>query len=617
MAEASAAAGMRRQGAGVPEEILNNLDRVLSRAIEIDRQALVVSARDRVNFLRQLARGIYQWVELTSQRTGFSGSLDAEIRRARRRRFDAMIKIKLQIHRMAKSTIQVEDRLILIEIDTLTLGCDIATALKSTGPGKENLPKRRRRVYFGKADALARKAMALADAHDPERLYPGIVGMLARIFRRCEDRARARALIEDGLARCAGQPAGNVHLALWMLLLKESSSRAEELDIARRIVALLEEVPTPVYSVERAGYLTYVIDTLFDTVAGLALSSEAAAHRGAAYLSRRLASWCTTSYVDEDHVPIAHIFIAAGRAIVLIEQHGDVNVHSFPVGIDPLMDFARLSMHPPNDEITGPRNVRRQLSEELQPVLAVLGQYSKIRINPLRFATWIPWTGLKYTGDALGANRDIAWFNPFPPRPVVDSGRSISVEQPEGMVLVVDEATELAAGIVRVFAREPNAVITFNSRDVAKGLTAEQLQEACRDKVGLVMFCHASSDLYDYAEAGICTFAEDSGCSTRLTLRELAGLNLQHLRWAAAIACESGRPNTYLPATSVAHALVSAGVNTVVGTLWQITARITGPRLLRALLAQLNRQPDDLCAAFRTIQRQNPSEMLPLMLVAR
>lgn len=302
---------------------------------------------------------------------------------------------------------------------------------------------------------------------------------------------------------------------------------------------------------------------------------------------------------------------------MLIEQHGDVNVHSFPVGIDPLMDFAQLSRHPPNDEITEPRKVRRQLSEELQPVLAVLGQYSQIRINPLRFATWIPWTGLKYTGETLGTNRDIAWLNPFPPRPVLDSGRSTSAEQPEGIVLVVDEATELAAGTVRMFAREPNTVITFDSRDVAKGLTAQQLQEACRDKAGLVMFCHASSDLYDYAKAGICIFADDSGCSTRLTLRELAGLNLHHLLWAVAIACESGRPNTYLPATSVAHALVSAGVSTVVGTLWEITARTTGPRLLNALLTQLNQQPDDLLAAFRTIQRQNPSEMLPLMLVAR
>ncbi|MVU81347.1 CHAT domain-containing protein [Nocardia sp. ET3-3] len=615
LAERTAAASRRRQGAGRPDAVLDELSVALVRAVELDSQALPVDPRVRVNFLRQLLRGLHQWVELTRPMVGIDRSLDLIIERGRRQRHEAAVAANVQVHKMALRTIRPEDRLLLLEFDALTFDCDVATLLKRTGLGQEELPRARWRKVRNKADMLLAKLDALSDSPDPENLFAAVTGLLVRIYHRSDGgrSRRARRLLDAALARCKEQPVGNVHLGLLMLRLRECETVSEEIEFASRITLLLRDSPAPVFSPERAGYMTYIADEITHAIARLAFSDDPAAHRCAAGLARDMSNWFTIPSV-EDRIPVAHILIADSHAIVLIEHADDVLVHVFPVAIEPLMALAGLSIHPPVDEIDQPRENRQRLSAELRSVLGVIAEYDTIRLNPLRFAAWIPWTALKFNQRTLAEGRDIAWMNPFPQLVAAPSNYTVDDEQPiGGTALVMDDSLGLHDGTVRAFKNAPNSVTVFSSDDRVSRLTPEVLQRACRGKAGLVFFCHASSDLHDYSLAGIPTGTE----SSRLTLREVAELDLRHVRWAAVIACESGRPNSFLPATSVAHALACAGVDVVVGTLWEIGARTTGPKFLKALRRELDRRPDDLAGGFRSIQRDDPTAMMAFSLIAR
>ncbi|MGN2638716.1 CHAT domain-containing protein [Nocardia takedensis] len=615
LAECTTAAGRRRQGAGRPEAVLDELSVALVRAVELDSQALSVDSRVRVNFLRQLLRGLHQWVELTRPMVGIDPSLDRIIERGRRQRHEAAVAANLQVHKMARKTIRPEDRLLLLEFDALTFDCDVATLLKRTGVGREELPRARWRTVRNKADKLLAKLDALSDSPDPENLFAAVTGLLVRIYQSSDGGSsrRARRLLDAALARCQGGPAGYVHLALLMLRIHECETVSEEIEFASRIRLLLRESPAPVFSPERAGYMAYIADEVTSAIARFALSDNPAAHRCAVGLARDMSSWFTIP-IAEDRVPVAHILIADQHAIVLIEHADDVRVRAFPVDIEPVLALASLSIHPPMDEIYQPRENRQRLSAELSPVLGAIAEYDTIRLNPLRIAAWIPWTALKFDQRPLAEGRNIAWMNPFPPAGRASGDRTVDDQQPvDGTALVLDESLDLQPGTLRAFKNAPNSVTVFSSDDPVSRLTPEVLQQACRGKTGLVFFCHASSDVHDYSLAGIHTGLE----SARLTLREVAALDLPHVRWAAVIACESGRQNTFLPATSVAHALACAGVDVVVGTLWEIGARTTGPQFLRALRKELDRRPDDLAEAFRSIQRNEPTAMMAFSLIAR
>lgn len=198
-----------------------------------------------MNFLRQLLRGLHQWVELTRPMVGIDRSLDRIIERGRRQRHDAAVAANVQVHKMARRTIRPEDRLLLLEFDALTFDCDVATLLKRTGLGQEELPRARWRKVRNKADMLLAKLDALSDSPDPENLFAAVTGLLVRNYHQSDGgrSRRARRLLDAALARCEEQPAGNVHLGLLMLRLRECETVSEEIEFASRITLLLRDCP--------------------------------------------------------------------------------------------------------------------------------------------------------------------------------------------------------------------------------------------------------------------------------------------------------------------------------------------------------------------------------------
>ncbi|WP_196054690.1 CHAT domain-containing protein [Nocardia aurantiaca] len=611
LAAALALARDARVGAGVPDVVLTELSTAIEAGDEFTRRLHTeptrVATEVALLFLTEHSRCALQWVEMSYQIIKMDSARDQIIWRYRHHCREVIVGAKILAGKQASATYPTR-RLALLEFEAMLLGCELALALRNRPPDEGALSGRPGRAIRKRAHRLVSRVNALADVDDPNRVFGWSMVAAARALSVCGEEtaaAQARAL--------AWRDAYRDHHLLMNLLMTELDPALPTprlLESVRRLDTILLTQPDPMYSPVRAGYVARVRHHYTGVIAALAERPDELSRQGAAQCVRAMTCWWTRQQHPLQDT-VCHTFVSGTDVVALIEHRGQVEVVTAPLPRATIRQLLEISLKPPTDEVLIFRPLRETLSASLTPILDALAAHDRVRINSLGFTGWIPWETLKYRGGTLIGARGIARFHPH--------HRAIEQREPdptspprvERVCIIADRAVELPAAVSKVFRALPVSLMEFDSESDTAALTIEQIRGAARPGTALVLFCHTRSDVFDYARAGI-----KASASSALGLGELSCLDLTATPWAVVVACESGRANTFTPATSVAHALAYAGVATVAGTLWEIAAKTVGPQFLKQLLKALNTDPDDLARAVTTCVSADPTRMMPFSLIS-
>lgn len=228
---------------------------------------------------------------------------------------------------------------------------------------------------------------------------------------------------------------------------------------------------------------------------------------------------------------------------------------------------------------------RRSLSSQLSPITQdqrILAA-APLEIDPFGFTSWIPWHGLSSTGGSTFASTaSLRWRHPLT--------RTEPLEHSpfRDGVLVVDRSISGSRSIVRKWRElvgdRSGAVKEFDStqRDSASTFVLDAMGSATHT----VYFGHAQNDPLDPLRRGLVV-----GRDEFLGPERIRAAHLGHVQSLLLIACEGGRSHPFLSANSPAHAFASAGIQTVIATLWSILAK-DGARYLERFLNHARTNPD-------------------------
>lgn len=387
---------------------------------------------------------------------------------------------------------------------------------------------------------------------------------LSRLYEAIGDEQSVRRALAERRGFTKDDPDARARLLVEMLAFAQGDD--ERLALVHDLIALARSTSMgQLFSRERVGRLSITRDAF----ASAAVSADANSPWAAALIDDAIDCyrwWLFGAEGTRDNRTVALVSDWSGRGRGKWQKDGNVKILPFLLDVEQVAKLyvATDRLRPTNHGRF--RDALAFIDSQIAPMLAeALPDIGETRIETLGPIGMLPLLATMVHGEPIGANARISFSHPNP-NVTANSAEPLPFD-----LLVVDESIgSEAARVQTAFRRtapESARVVTFNSTNQSTALSSEVLADVLQSASCAAVFCHVQSNATNASESGV-----DIGPESKLTVKQIAILNLRCMSQLAIIGCGSGRSNPFVGDVSVAHAAAMAGAVEVVYSLWPISS---------------------------------------------